>query len=794
MRPLLTVFRNLRRVALVTGLVSCAGMAAAQCSTTITGTVYSPLGPPGTGVTTAGDPIPNILVYIPQTPAQLTAFPQGTQSLGCASQPNLVQGNPLVNATTAADGTFSLVTNGITTSGTYDVVIQAGKWRRQYPNTQITACTTNNINSQYSGGLAMPSNQSQGDLPHIAVVTGSADGIECIFHQIGISDSEVTDPSGTGSINLYQGSYSAGEYASTSVSPYPKEAALMENATTLNSYDVVIFGCQGGQLEGTSTTATVGLANPNLTQGAADLANLVNFADYGGRIFATHYEYVWLSKVQPFESAATWLNGTEPVSETGPVPALIDTSYAEGAILAQWLKNIGALYNNIPNEIGLSYVRQDTSAVNNPPAQTWVNLIGVSGTPSMQFTFNTPVGTSGTPTVAATYVNNTTVFQPGDTADSITISVTNNSSTATTAGLTLTITLPSELTATSLTDPTGTWSCNLTALVCVEPAPVAAGATDSVNLVFGVASTATVGQASIQAAVSGGGISDTGQCGRVLYNDYHVENGSASVPYPKECSSTVTAQEKFLEFSLYNLSNFVAPSSTDVIVIEGTPTITWATPAAIPYGTALTATQLDATAVFNGSTIAGTYVYTPPAGTSSLPLGSNPATNTLSVVFTPTNTTDYTTATGSVVQQVVADTTTVVVTSSANPAYYGESVTLSAATSTNGAIAAGQTMTFYDGLTAIGTGTTNAQGVATYTTSALIIGNHNITACMTSSPDFNGACSASLLQLVTLVPTPPLTTSTMLTTNVNPALVGQNVTFTVNVATTTAPQRSGRRC
>jgi type IV secretory pathway protease TraF len=69
-----------------------------------------------------------------------------------------------------------------------------------------------------------------------------------------------------------------------------------------------------------------------------------------------------------------------------------------------------------------------------------------------------------------------------------------------------------------------------------------------------------------------------------------------------------------------------------------TPTIIWATPAAIPYGTALSATQLHAS-----STIVGTFAYSPLVGTV-LTAG----THTLSVLFTPTNMTDYTTASGSV--------------------------------------------------------------------------------------------------------------------------------------------------
>ena len=51
----------------------------------------------------------------------------------------------------------------------------------------------------------------------------------------------------------------------------------------------------------------------------------------------------------------------------------------------------------------------------------------------------------------------------------------------------------------------------------------------------------------------------TNQCGRVLFNEYHVENptiNSANVAFPKECASgSMTPQEKLLEFSLFNLSN-----------------------------------------------------------------------------------------------------------------------------------------------------------------------------------------------------------------------------------------------
>jgi hypothetical protein len=68
--------------------------------------------------------------------------------------------------------------------------------------------------------------------------------------------------------------------------------------------------------------------------------------------------------------------------------------------------------------------------------------------------------------------------------------------------------------------------------------------------------------------------------------------------------------------------------------VAGTPTITWAAPAPIVYGTPLSTAQLDATA-----SVPGTFSYSPAAGTV-LSVGSH----TLSVTFTPTDMTDYTAA------------------------------------------------------------------------------------------------------------------------------------------------------
>ncbi len=72
------------------------------------------------------------------------------------------------------------------------------------------------------------------------------------------------------------------------------------------------------------------------------------------------------------------------------------------------------------------------------------------------------------------------------------------------------------------------------------------------------------------------------------------------------------------------------------VPVKMAPIITWANPAAITYGQALSSTQLNATA-----SVAGSFAYSPLAG-RVLDAGSQP----LSVTFTPSNQTDYNTVMG----------------------------------------------------------------------------------------------------------------------------------------------------
>src|SRR6185369_8509465 len=103
-----------------------------------------------------------------------------------------------------------------------------------------------------------------------------------------------------------------------------------------------------------------------------------------------------------------------------------------------------------------------------------------------------------------------------------------------------------------------------------------------------------------------------------------------------------------------------ATAATTITVLKASATITWSRPADITYGTALSATQLNATA-----NVPGTFVYSPVAGTV-LNAGAN---QTLSVTFTPADAVNHTGATATTTITVLKASTTISWTAPADITY-----------------------------------------------------------------------------------------------------------------------------
>jgi hypothetical protein len=104
-----------------------------------------------------------------------------------------------------------------------------------------------------------------------------------------------------------------------------------------------------------------------------------------------------------------------------------------------------------------------------------------------------------------------------------------------------------------------------------------------------------------------------------------ISTGALSTGY-----HTITAK--------YSGGGNFAPATGSAVIQIGGSILSWATPAAITYGTPLSSTQLNATA-----TVPGTFVYAPVAGTK-------PAVGpqTLKITFTPTDTKNYVVQTATV--------------------------------------------------------------------------------------------------------------------------------------------------
>ncbi len=143
---------------------------------------------------------------------------------------------------------------------------------------------------------------------------------------------------------------------------------------------------------------------------------------------------------------------------------------------------------------------------------------------------------------------------------------------------------------------------------------------------------------------------------------------------------------------------------------------------------------------------------------------------------------NFNTSTSAAVSQVVnkANTSTSLA-SSANPSVFGQSVTFTATVTVTapGAGSPAGTVNFLDGATVIGSCTLPAAAPfsCTFSTAALSVATHSITATYVGNANFNTSTSAAVSQVVNKA-----NTTTSLASSVNPSVFGQSVTFTATVA------------
>lgn len=436
-----------------TGLCLAQDACPAQPHTTITGTVTAP-GHDETGVFGDPDPISGALVYIPNGAAGppsygVTAFPKGVTCDTCSS---IVSGAPLVSTTTAVDGTFTLL--DAPCGSDIPLVIQLGRWRRQIVVPAVACCAATALTNKQTH---LPRDQHgepgdlRSDIPLTAFSTGDVDTLHCVLRKMGVDDAEFTNPNGSGRIHLYTDN-GARINAST-----PPATVLTNNSAELDKYDVAMFECTGERDPKT--------ANPQ--------SNLIKFANAGGRIFATHFSYVWLTNSNGNPSSNT---GPKPFSQTAQwsvdqaavdfSTAVVDVSpqsdpetQARRVSFAKWLELVGAA--DASGQIGVAQARHDFNSVSTEPAteqgtpaQLWMSSTDPDFEVPLTYSFDTPVSYNSPPTE---------------------------------------------------------------------------------------------------------------RCGRVLYNDFHVSDATSNgMTFPAECTNgPMTAQEKTLEFMIFDLATCTGPQPSD---------------------------------------------------------------------------------------------------------------------------------------------------------------------------------------------------------------------------------------
>lgn len=322
--------------------------------TKLTGKVFDPSGTV---------PLYNALVYVPNAPVE--AFKPGITCDRCGTVPS---GSPIATALTDAKGEFVL--DDVPAGKDVPVVVQIGRWRRQVIIPSIGECASTPVDNELT---RLPRSKAEGDIPQIAITTGSADSLECFVRKLGIDAAEISNPTGAGRIHIFSGNGSKVD------GDTPNATTLWNDATTLKRYDMVILSCEGGER--------------NETKDAPAKENLREYLDQGGRVFASHFHYTWFKNGSaPLQTTASWVaNGS-----AGDQMTSIDTSFAKGQAFADWLVNVGA--SPTRGVVPMTELRRNVTTVPGagaPPdtSRRWIYAPNGAAEDTKFYSFNTPVGT-----------------------------------------------------------------------------------------------------------------------------------------------------------------------------------------------------------------------------------------------------------------------------------------------------------------------------------------------------------------------------------------------------------------
>ncbi|MFT3921785.1 MAG: hypothetical protein QM778_04560 [Myxococcales bacterium] len=338
--------------------------------------------------------------------------PDNELSCGRCADEKLVADGESVLAAAVSDyrGEFTLE-GRIPVGKAFKLVVKVGKWRRvvEVPAGVAQACTSQPLGFDYTRLAAHSTDGSSGThLPKVAISTGKVDEMECVFRNIGIADAEFTVPSGTGRLHMYRangakmanvvttctgnyqppsiactdtkdgtpnwgcantqsgckvsskgvcsGTYkppviacsdsnggtdnygcanakSGCKWKTTTTDISVADSNLYGSLETLEDYDLVVWDCEGGET----------------FEAAPAPANVEAYVDAGGRMFASHFSYVWIEKNGTLDDSADWGMGGSVATGTGLISmpsgstARVGANPIKSPLFRDWLDWQGAL-------------------------------------------------------------------------------------------------------------------------------------------------------------------------------------------------------------------------------------------------------------------------------------------------------------------------------------------------------------------------------------------------------------------------------------------------------------------
>lgn len=264
-----------------------------------------------------------------------------------------------------------------------------------------------------------------------------------------------------------------------------------------------------------------------------------------------------------------------------------------------------------------------------------------------------------------------------------------------------------------------------------------------------------------------------------------LSNGSVSIPV-----SNLPAGSNFVTATYQGSPTFAQSTSSPVIqTVTMASSSTTLTASATTIGTGKSVTFTANVASQYGGPASGTVTFysgTQSLGTVVLTTSkvvsvttSFPSAGTYTITAKYSGDADNTGSNSAPLTEKVLVSTNTGLTSSVNPAFVGQTITFSATvTSNSGTPPNGESVTFYNGSSVLGTSSL-AGGVAMFSTSSLLVGTYSITAVYSGDSTFTSSTSQALTQFVDSTTKSP--TNTTLASSLNPSIYGQKVTFSVTV-------------